>query len=253
MALTTDAQFRQWIKQLLLVYPEGGTIQLLETHRGVGHLMHGWYMRVHRGVQATLALQAKGLDDVAAPIRRSTVEHTIALAWLERVGDAISPTIGSGNRHHAEKMRRALEKVAWDQVERAVIDEILAEPQPSREERSGDRYLQFTACAVEHGHPMDVAAWQIETSRCHPRWSSASEYWVWGYDRAIRHPLWSISQPAAVGPYLFRALLSVNAMLEGHPWTAELDEANLRLADIMEHVVEPEGMTLPEGSSVSVG
>lgn len=57
------------------------------THRRITHIAHGWYMRVDRGTNAVLLLDREGMEEEAAPIRRSIIEHVVGLRWLVAEGN----------------------------------------------------------------------------------------------------------------------------------------------------------------------
>ncbi len=83
--MSARADYEPILTQLLELYPgyvRAGSIRLRDGWRGVAHLAHGWYLRCHRGVESILVLDRSGFAEEASPLRRSVIEHGIALRWL---------------------------------------------------------------------------------------------------------------------------------------------------------------------------
>lgn len=88
------------LAELISLYPRlmaAGGSPVKDGFHQVTHLAHGWYMRCHRGVQALLCLCEAGFAEEAAPIRRSIVEHAVALHWLVAEGAGILDTVARGH------------------------------------------------------------------------------------------------------------------------------------------------------------
>jgi hypothetical protein len=99
------------LKELMVLYPEqaNSAPPWRDGYARAGFLAHGWYMRCHRTVEAVLILGNAGYADEAAPLRRSIIEHVLALRWLAAEGDRILDTIA---RAHALDTRNRAEAVA---------------------------------------------------------------------------------------------------------------------------------------------
>ncbi len=96
-AQITDARrgYLPLLEELLQLYPKLIRSQPMwrEGYKEVAYLAHGWYLRCHRGIQAILMLDDAGYAEEASPIRRSVIEHALALRWLAAEGDKILDTV----------------------------------------------------------------------------------------------------------------------------------------------------------------
>ncbi len=59
---------------------------------------HGFYCRVARTAQAALSLVDIGFGSEAAPLRRSVLEHVLALAWVIDEGAAAVAALSERTR-----------------------------------------------------------------------------------------------------------------------------------------------------------
>jgi hypothetical protein len=232
MALTVEAQHRKLVSRMLGLYPALQNHTFQQGHRQITHVAHGWYMRVHRSAQAVLALDAKGFDDVAAPVRRCMLEHTVGLLWLAAEGDRIELTIKGGHQYDVENLAKALDHADWREVDRSVISEILAEPEPDGDAKSQNQYLKFRPRVVNYGIPADVPPYLFETGQSHPSWNSAAGYWDEVAMRPKTRATSNLVQPAVISPDLVRSLQAMSTMLDAHPWAELLQEAEAEMIEL---------------------
>ena len=109
------------LQRLLPLFPAlmaaGDPGTLREGFRKVPHLAHGWYMRCHRSTQALLTLDGMGYAEEASPIRRSIIEHILALEWLAAEGDKLEDTIALGHAYKAQARADAASDAGWHSVD----------------------------------------------------------------------------------------------------------------------------------------
>jgi hypothetical protein len=60
-------------------------------------------LRCHCRAQAILTLGEAGYNEEAAPIRRSIIEHVLALKWLAAKGDTLIDTVARGHAYDVGK------------------------------------------------------------------------------------------------------------------------------------------------------
>lgn len=85
-------------------------------------------MRCHRGVEAILLLDEAGYAEEASGIRRSVIEHVVALKWLAAEGDRINDTLMRGHARDAERRKEAVTGAGWTSVDPAEIAAVIAAP-----------------------------------------------------------------------------------------------------------------------------
>jgi hypothetical protein len=108
-------------------------------------------MRCHRGAEAILVLDDAGYSVEAASIRRSVIEHGVALNWLAAEGDKIADKLARGHAHGAGQIRRAVADAGWTSVDVADIDATIADIKADSRERRGDNMLQFVNRVLAYG------------------------------------------------------------------------------------------------------
>ena len=126
--MISDDDFGSILDELLALYPTMATLELREAHMNAAHLAHGWYQRVRRSCEAIVALERLGYDPEAAPIRRTIIEHTVALKWLAEEGDGVLDVMALEHAARAKRIMKATKAANWTSVDQneiqTVIDEI---------------------------------------------------------------------------------------------------------------------------------
>lgn len=126
--MISDDDFGPILGELLALYPAVTTLQLREGHRQAAHLAHGWYQRVRRSCEAIVGLERLGYGPEAAPIRRTIIEHTVALKWLSEEGGGVLDVMALEHADRAKRIKKATKAANWTFVDQdeiqAVIDEI---------------------------------------------------------------------------------------------------------------------------------
>lgn len=234
------------LERLLTLYPaylassEKATVR--QGYRRVAHIAHGWYMRCHRGVEALLLLDESGYAEEATGIRRSIIEHVIALKWLASEGDRINDTIARGHAYDAEKRKKAVTDAGWTSVDAAEIAAVIAGIDPDSRDKSGDHLLHFAQRMTKYGDVHTLPGYLAECSRVHPGYESAICYVdlaTGGPLRTSRDAVWQVPFAAT---HLFEAVLCMRELFDPRPWTDELDETGGAYREVTDRVREQDGL-----------
>jgi hypothetical protein len=242
---TVEQEYRSVLPGLLGIYPGLRELRMRETHRKVTHVAHGWYMRCHRGVEAVLQLEQSGFQEEAGPIRRSIVEHSVALKWLAEQGNVVATFLQRGASHEAQKRKDALTSADWTSVDLTLFDAVINDGKGL--DRQHDTLLSFKHRCDRFGSPHDLATYLNETARCHPSWESAVPYLDLGSETPVARstPAWSIDQAGFCVLHLLGALLAMNDMLDGTPIQSELDAAQRQVLSIVVRQRREQGLPIP--------
>lgn len=221
---SVEEQYRALLPRLLELHPAATSSRVKATHSEVAHVAHGWYMRCNRGTEAVLQLERIGHQEEAGPIRRSIVEHVVALKWLAAEGNAMSTVLRRGGSYEANRRKAALLDANWTSVDMAQFDAVVADGQNL--DRQQDNMLNFKPRCEAYGTPHDLATWLNEVARCHPSWESAVPYIRIenGAVTGVAGPTWQIDQAGFCAIHLFEALYAFHSIFEDAPLDQELDQ-----------------------------
>jgi hypothetical protein len=183
-------------------------------------IAHGWYTAVRRFGRGALLLSGAGLGHEAAPLRRSMIEHALALHWLAaNPGDALA-SLGRASQHTVSRMRRKMDG-RWN-----VPDEVFDSIEASRfDPSSQDRNLHFGTLASEMGQADLHVAWMHESSYCHPSLSGAQFYAEVSGDGSLQllHEAPHVGDVRAeVAVILLVASDGFSRFVQGPDWSQEL-------------------------------
>src|SRR6266566_7418823 len=142
----------------------------------VAYLAHGWYLRCHRGIQAILLLDPAGFAEEAAPIRRSIIEHALALQWLAAEGNKILDTVARGHAFDAKNRGAAVSAAGWTSVDLAQSEKIIANIDPDNRDAHNDQMLHFAQRLASYGDKHTRPGYLAEAGRSHPSYESAACY-----------------------------------------------------------------------------
>jgi hypothetical protein len=242
---TVEQRYRALIPQLLALYPHLLSRPIKDSHHEVGHVAHGWYMRCHRGVEAVLQLEQTGYQEEAGPIRRSIVEHVVALKWLAAEGNAMSTALRRGATHEATKRKAALQTANWTSVDLTPFDNVIADG--VNLDRQQDHLLNFKQRCDAYGTPHDLATYLNEVARFHPSWESAVPYFTTdnGNVTALSRPAWSIDQAGFCAIHLLEALDAFHFTLREAPFKQEIDKLHDDLKAIVVSQRREFGLSIP--------
>ncbi|MFC5179423.1 DUF5677 domain-containing protein [Nocardioides taihuensis] len=171
--MISDDDFGPILEDLLRLYPAMTALHLRDGHRRSSNLAHGWYQRVRRSCLAIVALDQLGYDSEAAPIRRTVIEHTVALRWLARDGDAVMDVMALEHVARLKRLRTATTLANWASVDpdamQAVIDDI--------DEQSWDRSREeMKYFSKQNPGQSELVFYLVEVGRVHATYQSAIDY-----------------------------------------------------------------------------
>lgn len=222
--VTVEQEYRDLLPRLLRAYPTflAGEVRFHDSHAPIGHVAHGWYMRCHRGVEAVLMLEQVKFQVEAAPIRRSVLEHAVALKWLAGQGGVVADILRRGAAHDATKRKAAIQAADWTSVDVQLFDAIIQDGQGLDPQH--DTLLSFKHRCDRYGNDHDWVMYLTETTQSHPCWESAAPYLVdaSGKGRPLYQPENLIDQAGFCATHLLEALMSINKMVESAALDAEL-------------------------------
>jgi len=241
-----EQRFDRILEVLLAMYPYGRTWpRFKKTHAEVTHIAHGWYVRFKRDVQSTMLLAEHGFAEEASPLRRSIVEHVVALRWLAACGSEVADVVRRGNANAAGRKQAAFEGAGWTILNpEALTDAIDQMDDP--DER--DRYLNFKQRAQDFGGAHHWADYLNEISHVHPCWESAFPYIdeVNGTPTPRSEPKPMPSQAIFCTVRLHEALYVLDSMVEGEPQHRRLEDLWFnRIRPLVIERRKAEGLDIP--------
>lgn len=248
----SDIAYRALLPEMLGLYEalfvNAGPVRPTAECRRVAHVIHAWFMRCQRGIEAVLLLDDAGFVVESAPIRRSVLEHVIALAWMVE-----NPEIGwrvmiRGGSAAAIKRKESIERAGWTAVDLAAFDDVIAEGDDI--DASTDYQLHFRQRCEMVGTPHDWAAYLIETAQSHPGWQSAVPYLELNQETADvtfrGQPFDDMNVGQWAAGHLFQALTAMNAALEGERLKTDLDGLQKRLLPLVIQARQERGLPIPD-------
>lgn len=178
-----------------------------------GDLAEAWLAHVVETARATLLLNTSGLQDVAAPLRRSVMEHALWMLWLGRNQDIAWDTVRAKRRLTVARNEMALRK--WAEWSPAAVDEVM-----KFAERHVPSVKKLIADLVE--------AERVER----PEEPTRSHIWYGAYwsDSEMSHPSLSTAaqhhenapHDAMLGSTVLLALSAYSQLLPGDPWSDDI-------------------------------
>lgn len=221
---TSDEDFRALLPRMRSLYPDAPSMKLGDEHRQVGHVAHGWFMRVQRGIEALMLLDEQGFGAEAAPMRRSIIEHVVGLRWLAQEGDAVRDALINGAARQADARRKSLQAAGWSQLDWATFDAVIADSDGRDTSRNNEFW--FTQRCEKAGDPQDLAIWNMETAQSHPCWQSAAGYIEWDPVTSTMtlqgHAESGVHAASFAATHLLQALHALNAISTGKPFNKRL-------------------------------
>ncbi len=231
------------LRELLHLYPSllQESPVWREGFQHVAHLAHGWYLRCHRGVEAILELDRLGYAEESAPIRRSVIEHCLALRWLAAEGDAILDAVAGGHDRNAQQRHDAVEQAGWTSIDLDLVKEIVSKADPPERDRSSDHLLHWQQRPAKYGDKHVTPGYLAETARSHPSYESAICY-LEPPSRFLPASRDSVWQVPFCTTQLLEALLCVREAFDPAPWTAELESVLERYKSVTDAVRRQDGL-----------
>jgi hypothetical protein len=181
-------------------------------------------MRCHRGAEAILLLDEAGFANEGAPIRRSIIEHVVALKWLAVEGNKVADTIARGHAFDTERRKNALDAARWTSVNLDGFANIIKEIDPDNRESSNDYLLNFARRCAEFGDVHTMPGYLAECGQTHPGYESAMSYVNVPAGTIRPTPREQIWQVPFCTTHVLEALMAVREVFDPRPWERELDE-----------------------------
>jgi hypothetical protein len=190
------------------------------------------------------------LEDVhfqveAAPIRRSILEHVVALKWLAGQGEVVADILRRGAAHDATKRKAAIQAANWTSVDEQLFDAVISDGQGLDPQH--DTLLHFKHRCDQFGTPHDWATYLTETTQSHPCWESAAPYLVdaSGKGRPLYQPESLIDQAGFCATHILEALVAINDMVDSDVLRTELDEVWPLFLALMVRQRQEKGLPIP--------
>jgi hypothetical protein len=248
MATDPRAKYRPILDEALLLYPalmNARRDQLPKVRVGYTQVLqyaHGWYMRCHRGITAILTLDEGGYVEEASPLRRSVIEHGVALSWIAVEGDKIVDTIALGHQRSAERRLDAVRTAGWTSLNAQDFIDVLDEIESGAYDKSNNYLLAFAKLLEKYSDPNALPGYLAECGKSHPTYESAMAYVDLpggGLRSTPREPV-----PAApfCTTHLLESLVAVREVFDPKPWREELTDLLERFQRVTDQVRIHDGL-----------
>lgn len=185
-----------------------------------GRLAEAWLAHVMTTTRAVLLLNADGFGEVAAPMRRSVVEHAVWLSWITRHREEAVAVVHAKFREAVRRNEKALREWAgWasDQVDSALAIE--KRHVPTTKDVIGELIATASEGAI---FPMVwFGVYWLDSEGSHPGIGTARQEPEGGLDQ------WD----AAIGAALVLALHAYSTLLPNDPWEPWVREVTAAMAE----------------------
>jgi hypothetical protein len=237
--------YQPLLTELMALYPaylQGRPRPVREGWRRVGQLGHGWYLRCHRGVEGLLLLDGAGFSEEASPLRRSIIEHAVALRWLAAEGDGILDTVARGHAVSGQRTRDAIALAGWTSVDLDEVDRAVASARADARDPADDNLLHFAQRVKRYGDGHTMPGYLTESARSHPSYESAICYVELPGGSLLKQSRDAVWQVPFATTRLLEALLAVRQMFSPTPWQEELPGLVRRFQEVTDHVRAEDGL-----------
>ena len=201
----------------------------------------GWFLYIRRLTTACLRLVEVGYAHETAALRRTLIEHLVALAWLARDGQtAVDVFNYAWQESSVRRLAGEVSETGWSERTEAAAREVL-EREVSADVPDGLHLIHFSHLVKEMGWTSGLAAWLTETAIAHPSiLSSAAFVDIRDDQLVVRQEGDTFTAHEVVrllAGALYDAARAMAALLPDRPWTAALD----RIAGRYNLATEAEG------------
>lgn len=136
-------------------------------------IAHGFYCRVARTAQAALLLVDAGFASEAAPLRRSMLEHVLALTWVIDDGRAADASFTRAHQARMASVQKLMDG-RWSITDED-FERLLSLDVPSQGQ---DHFVAFGQLVKQYKVSDDLLiAWLADTGESHPTFVTARAYW----------------------------------------------------------------------------
>jgi hypothetical protein len=213
-----------------------------EGWRGVGHLAHGWYLRCHRGALAVVLLGDAGFAEEASPLRRSVIEHVVALQWLAVEGDGILDTVARAHADNSQRVRDAVESARWTSISLEEADEAIASAAADERDPANDYLQKFAGRARRYSDAHTMVEYLVECGRSHPSYESAICYYDISDGTFLDESIAALGQVPFGATHVLEALEAVREAFDRRPWTLELRRLIEQFREVTDAVRMQDGL-----------
>lgn len=245
--MTSDEDFGHILVELLSLYPTMTALQLRKGYRSSAHLAHGWYQRVRRSCEAVIGLEELGYGPEAAPIRRTIIEHTVALKWLADDGDSVLDVMALEHAARAKRIKKATKAANWTSVDQDEIQSVIDEIDEESRDQAKVEFKQFSKQNQDH---RVLAAYLAEVGRSHATYQSAIDY-VDVEQGALRDMSRADTDNVKMAAdFLLEGTVWFHSMLEDPAWTGALAALAARSRAANDRVRVRQGLPAVDWDSV---
>lgn len=232
VAMSIDS-FETVLDDMYAAYPSSLNLALKPTHQQIGHVAHGWFMRVKRSCEVVMLLREGGFGSEAWPMRRNVIEHVLALRWLAEKGNDARDVVIRAHGESARRRQEAASGAGWASAGWPVWEEVREDAEAATGNITESNILTNVRERCDrYGQPSDFAGWLIETNNSHPSWETAQPYLDPGPPvRLLESPRWdgSLGDAEFCASRMLRSLVSLGDMLIDPPWASEIGKLTGRL------------------------
>lgn len=243
--IDNEREYEEMYEELLhIVTTDAGAPRFRDGYRKVGHIATGWFSRIHRSVQAVRVLEDAGLSVEAAPIRRTIIEHVVALSWLAAEGDKVADTVKNAHAEWVTLTKKNIENAGWSSVDLDEFDAVIKSAAGG--DKSNDHLKRFMHQANKYSTSDTVIGYLAETGQSHPMWESAAVYLDPNTWEHLGEPRGAVPQTPFLVLELFGAVTFLSSTFDSVPWQERLEAISnrLRVATIRTRVTQ--GLSIPK-------
>lgn len=220
------------INDTLALYNDPSTVTHREDLGGAAFVAHGWYSATRDWAKGAVLMERAGLTRSASPLRRSMIEHALALFWLADAHEDVLASLRMAEQNHLTRLNEAMAGGAWS-APSGLIEGLL---DPSATGSPENTNLPVKHLAERLGQQNVFVAWLHETATCHASLTSASRYvatWPGAETRGLAsgEPLESGEDQVAL--LLLLATDGFNIFLVDAPWTDQLIDLERRFKEAL--------------------
>jgi hypothetical protein len=223
---------------------EPGHVSLREGCQRSAFLGHGWFLRCQRGIEALLLLGDAGYAEEASPLRRSIIEHVVALRWIAVKGDDILPTVARGQAWSAQKRRDSAAEAKWASIDLDDADRAIASAEAAATNPANNCLNIFIERAKRYADVHALPGWYAECARSHAGYESAVSYVEIDLpsQSLLMEPRQTVWQVPFATSQLFMALGAVRELFDPKPWEDELTNLRARYLELTDRVRAEDGL-----------
>lgn len=243
----SDPDFGPILDELLDLYTGTEPLQLREGYRKATHIAHGWYQRVRRSCEGVIGLERLGYGPEAAPIRRTIIEHTVALKWLSEEGDGVLDVLALEHAARAKRILVATEAANWTSVDRDEIQAVIDEIDESSRDHTKAEFKHFSK---QNEDPGALASYLAELGRVHATYQSAIDYFNVENEALRAESSAEIDSVKMAADELFVATCWFHSMFENPVWADTLIALTTRWRAANDRVRAGQGLPAVDWDSV---